>query len=278
MAKILVPLDGSELGDKVVDELEQLLRQEPCEALLVHVIPRATGRELPGEERLERSAAQEHLDMVRQRLEALGAQVDTLVSEGDPAEELLTLIDDHHPSLVAMSSHGRSGVARWVLGSVAERVARDCPTPVLLVTPQATSRPSSIAYRRILVPLDGTEASARSLPYVEELARRHGAEVLLARIEWEALNRPYLAVALTAERIAESLAPWQERLAAHGVRARSVVARGNAAAGIVELAEQEDVDLIVMTTHGRQGVGHLLDGSVAEKVLRHAKQPLLVLH
>lgn len=278
MAKIVVPLDGSELGDKVIDELEQLLRQEPCEALLVHVIPRGTGRELPGEERLERAAAQQHLDMMRDRLLALGAQVDTLVSEGEPAEELLSIIKEQRPSLVAMSSHGRTGVARWVLGSVAERVARDCPAPVLLVTPQGMTRSQLTAYRRILVPLDGTEASARALPYVEELARRHGAEVLLARVEWEALSRPYLAATLTPEKVAATLLPWRERLAANGVAARTVAAQGSAAAGIVELAEQEDVDLIVMTTHGRTGIHHLLDGSVAEKVLRHAKQPLLVLH
>jgi nucleotide-binding universal stress UspA family protein len=269
-ATILVPLDGSELSAGVLKHVERLLGPDGHDVILLTVVaPAADAPAAPG-----RDAAVGHLATVRGRLEQLGARVTTEVREGEPAAEILRAVEEHRPALVAMSSHGRSGVLRWIRGSVAERVLRTCRTPLLLVTPPGQA--SAGAFRRILVPLDGSERSAGILDHVVPLARRHGAEVLVLRVEWEGLNRPTLVRALSPERVAESLKPALARLAAEGVAARAIVAQGDVASELLDAADREDVDLLAMTTHGRTGLERLVDGSVAEKVLRHCKRPLLV--
>lgn len=277
--RLLVPLDGSALADAILPYVEQFLADGPCDVLLVHVLPGGDAvEEVPGQAMLERDAAEAHLGATRARLEARGAHVTTIVREGDPAAELLFAIDEHSPTLVAMSSHGRSGVLRWVRGSVAERVLRSCATPLLLVTPHTGTHEVESRFRRILVPLDGGDRAARILPFVEDLARRHEAEVLLLRVEREGLSRPTLAVALAPTRVVESLRPWTQRLASEGIRFRAIAAQGDSAAEILDVAEREGADLIAMTTHGRTGLSRLLDGSVSEQVLRHCRKPLLVVH
>lgn len=277
MNKILVPLDGSALADGILKHVERLLGKESCQVLLLRVLPPpGQAEEVPGQFELERKAAASHLATVKLRLEEVGAKVTTLQREGDPAAEIVFAVEEHKPDLVAMSSHGRSGVMRWIRGSVAERVLRSSPAPVLLITAKGVDVQIEQRFRRILVPLDGTEHSAAVLPLVERLARLHGAEVILARIEWEGLNRPLLAAALAPEKVVESIKPYRDRLAQHGIGVRAMASQGDSAAQILDLAESEDVDLIAMTSHGRTGVTRALEGSVSEKVLRHCRRPLLV--
>lgn len=277
MNKILVPLDGSELADGILKHVERLLGKEPAQVVLLRVLPPpGQAEEIPGQFELERKAATAHLETVKLRLEEVGAKVTTVQREGDPAAEILFAVEEHKPDLVAMSSHGRSGVMRWIRGSVAERVLRSSPAPVLLITAKGLEGQIEQRFRRILVPLDGTEHSAAVLPLVEHLARLHGAEVILARIEWEGLNRPLLAAALAPEKVVESIRPYRDRLAQHGIGVRAMASQGDSASQILDLAESEDVDLIAMTSHGRTGFVRALEGSVSEKVLRHCRRPLLV--
>jgi nucleotide-binding universal stress UspA family protein len=275
--QILIPLDGSALADGVIPHVERLVAQEPCDVLLVRVVSPAEGEELPGQADQERAAAAQHLQNVQRRLADRGAAVSTTLREGDPAAEILALIDQLQPDLVAMSSHGRSGVTRWLRGSVAERVLRNSEAPVLLVTARVEGTHPGARIRRVLVPLDGTRRAAQVLPLVEDFAKLHEAEVILARIEWEGLSRPLLAATLAPERVVESIHPWRDQLADHGVDVRAIAAQGDSASQILDLAEREDVDLIAMTSHGRTGLTRLVEGSVSEKVLRHCRRPLLVL-
>lgn len=274
--QILIPLDGSALADGVIPHVERLLAQEPCDVLLLRVVPAPGAEEVPGQADLERTAAAQHLQNVQRRLAERGAAVSIALREGDPATELLAAIDDLHPDLVAMSSHGRSGVTRWLRGSVAERVLRSSEAPVLLVTARVEGARPEARLRRVLVPLDGSARAALVLPLVEDFAKLHEAEVILARIEWEGLSRPLLAAALAPDKVVESLRPWRDQLADHGVDVRSVAAQGDSASQILDLAEREDVDLIAMTSHGKTGLTRLVEGSVSEKVLRHCRRPLLV--
>jgi nucleotide-binding universal stress UspA family protein len=278
MRTVLVPLDGSELADAILAHVERFLGAGPCDVVLLRVLLGGAEGTAPAQAKLERLAAEAHLANTRARLEALGARVTTLVREGDPATEILHAIDRHIPTLVAMTSHGRSGVLRWVRGSVAERVLRSCSTPLLLVTPHVGPNADAQRFRRILLPLDGGERSAAILPMVEDLARRHESEVVLLRVEREGLSRPVLAATLAPARVVESLRPWTERLASQGLRCRAIAAQGETASEILDVAEREGVDLIAMTTHGRSGLPRLIDGSVSERVLRHCRRPLLVVH
>lgn len=277
MTKILVPLDGSELADGILKHVERLLGKERGEVTLLRVLPPPDqAEEVPGQADLERRAATAHLEAVKARLAEAGATVNVLLREGDPAAEILFTIEELRPDLVAMSSHGRSGIMRWIRGSVAERVLRTSPAPLLLITAKGVGAQIEQRFRRILVPLDGTERSASVLPLVARLAKLHQAEVLLLRVEWEGLNRPLLAAALAPEKVVESIRPFRDRLAEQGIAVRAMAAQGDSASQILDVADAEDVDLIAMVSHGRTGLARALEGSVSEKVLRHCRRPLLV--
>lgn len=273
IATILVPLDGSPLADAVLPRVERIALREGALVHLLHVIgPRET---LTTPEQAELTA-RAHLDGVRARLEARGVRVESRVARGDPAAVVLTSAVELRADLIAMSSHGRSGVLRWIRGSVAERVLREATAPLLVSTPRAAGEHDDLRLRRILVPLDGSERAAAVLPLVATLARADGAEVILLRTAWDPVRRPVLAAAFAPEKLVEGLAPFRARLVDAGVSVRALAAYGDAASEVCDAAEREQVDLVAMTTHGRTGLARVVDGSVSETVLRHCRRPVLL--
>lgn len=177
-------------------------------------------------------------------------------------------------SLIALSTHGRSGVARLARGSVAEEVLRNSPVPVLVANPFALKENEELPIRTILVPLDGSKRSAEILAMAEEVARLHGAELVLLHVtdlswcHYPDVARPH-ELAMARGFLARDL----ERL---NVRARSIVVEGSAPEKIIEAIASEKADLVALATHGRSGLARWYFGSVAEAVLRRAACPLLV--
>jgi len=272
--RILVPTDGSPLSDRILRPLGPLLEAAAQEVVLMQVI-RAEADDAARE--VEALAARAHLEEVADRLpEARRDAARYVLSEGDPAEEILARVREVRPDLVAMATHGRTGLTRLVRGSVAERVLRSCPAPLLLANPQALD--AVPAFRRLLVPLDGSAAADRVLPLVARFAGAFGAEVTLLRV------RPLPPPLPTAQdqvegwseaRVRESLAPRARRLEAAGARVRVAVRTGYPAEEV--LAAADEADLVAMSTHGRAGVARWWFGSLAEQVLRACARPLLVL-
>lgn len=286
--RILVPLDGSELSASILPQLTRLLAAGE-EVILLAVVDadHATDHEL--EEGLSThdslqkrlAAARTELNMRVEALSAQGIKARAQVQVGEPAAVIVSDASIDEPSLIAMSTHGRGGLARWVRGSVAERVLRRAEAPLLLVTPQVDpARP----FRKVLVALDGSERSAEILPLAAELARVHEAELILLRIG--VVAPPIGAAAYpawappapipTAEELEESVAPYLERVP-EGVQARVLTStEASVSDAILEAVEREQADVLAMTTHGRRGFDRWLFGSVSEKVLRHCNVPLLV--
>jgi len=269
---ILIPLDGSELAERALAPARRLLGADG-EAVLVRVVEETP----PSEEEDALDAAEAYLKDVRTRLEGAGARVRaTLVRRGDPAEQVLAAVDESGAAFVAMGTHGRSGVARLVRGSVAERVLRHCPVPLLLVNPHAAPAATG-TFERILAPLDGSETAAAVLPTVARVAKAFGALVTLLRVEpflYSPVPSPVLESMWEPAKVAATLEPSRQRLEEQGVEARVEARYGVESAEILAAAEYSD--LVVMSTHGRSGLSRWWFGSVAEQVLRHCSRPLLV--
>ncbi|MCI0342511.1 MAG: universal stress protein [Planctomycetales bacterium] len=282
-AKILVPLDGSALSSTILD-----LVRRPAnggggkrEVLLLHVLDvdvRGYGDDpywqgTPPEVR-------NHLGLMREIVASEGADCRLEVRAGDPAEVILQYARELRPDIVAMSTHGRSGLSRVLRGSVAESVLRRSPFPLLLATPAKIEGPGADrepGFRRILVPLDRSEAGRRVLPLAEEVARAFGAVVVLAHVEpVPAEPVLYGAIVKAMDRASADLRLDVARLEKAGIRARLRVAFGDPAAEILLLARAEKADLLALATHGRTGLARAVFGSVAEAVLREAPVPLLV--
>jgi nucleotide-binding universal stress UspA family protein len=272
-SRILVPLDGSERAERVLSQAARLLRREESELILARAVftPPSLARidtaTLDVEHQRE---AHDYLRKVVDRLAALGLRSRAEVLQGPADAAILDAVHREKISLVAMSTHGRGGLSRWIMGSVAERVIRESEVPTFLLRsfrPDARGLPvpvgdGQVPIRRILVPLDGSDLGRAALPAAHGFAKLFDAEILL------------LHVGSSGE------TPDVESLAGDlrltGVRAAVRRVEGDPAGRILDEAEAENVDLIAMATHGRSGFARWRIGRVVERVLRSATMPLLV--
>lgn len=254
--------------------------------------------------RVERELV-EYLQTVAKRLEPVAADVQVGVRFGRPAGDILDFASEVGADLVAMSTHGRSGLSRWVFGSVADRVLRRAACPVLLV--RVRSRDTVIAplqttYQRILVPLDGSELAEQVLPYVKALIRppqtsrleggpRGVTHVFLVSVLTTGLGDrtvalltsypPGLRLATTALHHAEiQLQSYLRSVAAvlreRGAAVHIAIHQGSPADEILAYAAEVEADLIGMTTHGFSGMSRWVYGNVAGKILQGTHSPVLL--
>lgn len=218
-------------------------------------------------------------DTAREALEKIAAGIDsrrrvrTHLRAGDPWREILTVAREESAELLVVGSSGHSGIKRLLLGSTAENLVRHSGVPVWV----ARAAPLT-AIRRVLLPIGFDEGSKLAVRF----ASRRWPEVM----ELEALHvippvpaiLPVMEAGFEPDRRATEQELRELLDAAGGERARlEVVVVGDPAAEILKHAEASNPDLIVLATHGREGLDHALLGSVAEKVLRHAPGPVLVL-
>jgi nucleotide-binding universal stress UspA family protein len=293
---IVVPLDGSELAERALPLASDLARRAGTGLELVHVhVPIAAdpihveGLPVLDEHMhpLRREHERAYLEKVRGRLDP-GLSARTTLLDGPIAAALAGHARATGAWLIALTTHGRGGVERAWLGSVADELARVSPVPLLLVRPDPASRAT---VQRIVVPLDGSDMSEAILRHAGPLARLAGAEIVLLEVV-----RPIgAAVWLPEGAIMASTVPEEDLLrqqeqgasaylqrtaaglAASGVRARaSVEVATSVASAVLRAAEAEKADLIAMATHGRSGLARLALGSVADKVVRGSHVPVLL--
>jgi nucleotide-binding universal stress UspA family protein len=187
--------------------------------------------------------------------------------------------------MIAMTTHGRGAVGRVFFGSVADRVVRHAPIPVFLVRPNADDQAAPRRIARVVVPLDGSELAEAAVPLATELAERLGAPItLLQAVDAELAHSPLGDLGLpdlaeqiaraTLERAQEDLETVAERLQRQGRAANVQVLDGSPFFVLVEALRPDD--LVILTSHGRGGARRWLLGSVAEKLVRTAPCPLLL--
>jgi len=298
---IVVPLDGSELSERALP-LARAFLSKGGELVVVQVAPSEgalselaaadllTPAELDGDDRAESRSA---LRRVVERLRGEGAAARELLVEGDPVHEICRVAAELDASLIVMATHGRGALQRLTHGSVADGVSRRAATPVLLVRVRdgAGSGVPAADIRRLLVPYDGSEVAAQALPVAVAHAKALGVPVLLVRAVNPAAEMPgafgpagggdpssaiLYGEILDDEQDAatESLAALTSDLGKAGVSVSSQVVVGSAVTAVEELSEPGDV--VVMASHGRSGIGRWLLGSVAEKLVREGKAPVLL--
>lgn len=288
--RILVPLDGSPRAEQILAQVARLLKREDAEVIALRVadIPYSLARtdtaRLLEEERVSSAP---YLKRVVDTLQGQGVRARALRLEGPAADSILKAAGDVGATLIALSTHGRAGLARWALGSVAEKVVRGAPVPVLLMRsfkdgPKGLplpAGPEERPFRRILVPVDGSETSLSVVPAAAAFAARFEAEIDVLSVEMP-LTVPMGAEFMpptppaTMERARDAAEKAVARFQEKGLRARAATRVGDPAGGILDASK--DADLIAMATHGWTGVTRWVLGSVTERVLRHATLPMLI--
>lgn len=257
--RILVPLDGSALAEAAIPFAELI----PSRAVrLLRVEPDAARA---GSER--DSAAGDDLARLARGLERQGREVELIVESGDPAARIVAAAAE--ADLVVMATRGKSGSERMLVGSVADHVARHAPAPTLLVR-GAIAQPAP-ALGRVVVALDGSARSEAALPVAARLAGLLGVRPHLVRV---AEASPGSAGGEAASEAAAYLAEQARRLGSHDLLATTAVLTGPPAEALI--AAIDPTDLTVLATRGHGGLRRALLGSVAERLVREAAGPVLL--
>jgi nucleotide-binding universal stress UspA family protein len=277
--RIVVPLDGSLTAESILPQVRRVLYRSDSEVILVRaVVPPAVENSIVIVE-AELGAAREYLLGQSDRLEKAGVRVKHVARVGSPVGVILDVAEEQRATMIALATHGASGLKRLLFGSVAEALIRRSPLPVLLVRPfwsyELTSpvRPEQTPIRKLLMPVDGSERSLDALPGVVELAELFDTQVVLLRVLEEGKRRPPEEVPEKAEEQLRSMAKAIER---KGVETQSLIVKGDPAGQILKAVGAHEIDMIAMATHGRRGLARVTLGSVTEKVLRSAPVPILV--
>lgn len=308
MKTILVPLDGSTYAEQVVPYARMLAATLKMRLYLLRVIPAPIAvstisddvaelsHSLVGPRLLstaygthsaqQQGIAATYLATQAEHLRYLNIPFDIDVQLGDPAETIVELAEREQAAMIVMASHGLNGLQRWLPGSVTTKVAQRAPCPVLVMR---SSMPlvAQPRLRRILVPFDGSQFALQALPHARDIATHAAAEILLVHVLPISLDQSlgdlaanrhftendprYLEAQQQLEQAAKSLGNRHIKVSTH-------ITTGYVPDMIIETANREQCDLIVMATHGANGWRRWALGSVTDRVLKHSSTPLLVIH
>lgn len=286
--RILVPLDGSGLAERALAPALALAEAMLAKVFFIRVaIPLSLNLDPKFYQctiELRQDEAKRYLRSIQSRFSSSQADIETQVLVGRAARSIINFAQEMEIDLIVMSSHGRSGVNRWIYGSVADKVLHNAPCAKVIIHPQVIIETYSI--KRILVPLDGSSIAEQALEPALALAESVSAELIFLRVTsvpqitvqplpgWPGLD----AVMEAAEQEANAyLQGMQAAMGDSPVSTSLRVTTGPAAEDIIDVADNQKVDLIVMCSHGRSGIERWVFGSVAEKVLRGANCVTLVI-
>jgi nucleotide-binding universal stress UspA family protein len=225
---------------------------------------------------------------VKNELPGLGDKIKTELITGSPHQQIINYAHIEKTDLIIMSSHGRSGVTLWPVGGTVEKVLRQTGKPLLIVKVKEAQGPGPQVglFKRILVPLDGSELGARVVPYVAAIAGKFDSEVILFHVvetgkHLHSLGRidsvPIREEELESlkKRASDSLNQESRIFAGSRAAVSPVVKTGNVAEEIVKYADENSCGLIALSSHGHSGLEAWIIGSVTNKILHASRKSLL---
>lgn len=286
---ILVPLDGSELSEGALPYAVAVAR-----ALGERIVLLTTwegtesefGSAFPSLAVEVEQKAREHfgayLQGVQSRLD--GVQSEAVVRSGEASAEILRAAADTGARLIVVSTHGRSGIGRWLYGSVAGHILRHADVPVLAVGPHVLEKKRAAAeFKHLMVPLDGSALSESAIAPAQLLASKLSARMSLVRVvPWAVQAYPYTLPDAYVPQVDQELEAGakaylrEKEKAVQGVQVAAFVVRGPIADGLLDFIDKESVDLAVITTHARGGLARMALGSVADRMLQ-GNAPVLMI-
>ena len=291
---ILVCLDRSSLSEQSLPHALSLAAALGSAVTFVHVMQHARDQAAPQNAdalgwEIARQEARGELEQLQERAEAqLGRTVEVRLEQGRPSERIAELVRELGAAMIVLGGRGERGSASPGLGSTALEILAAAPCSVFIAHPRA-GEDGLTAPKRILVPLDGSVRTEAALAMATRIARHSGAALVLVHV----VEEPVLNLVLRADRgleLARELAGYLERgaaryleglrekLCAEGAAVRALVLRhANPRQGLLELAQKEQIDLIVLSAHGAACDPARSFGGVAADLLAHAVVPLLAL-
>ncbi len=291
--RILLPMDRSSLAECVLPHSIAIAQAFESQVTLAHVMdppdradwPRAVD---PLNWQIKKAEAESYLDDLTLRMQKVGLQTEKHILEGSAAEAIVEFSRKNDIPLIMLSSHGQSGLSGWNVSSVVQKVILRAHTSIMIVRayqPVSTDV-TGLRYHRLLLPLDGSQRAECVLPMASTLARSYDAQVLLAHVvrrpEMPRRTPPTDEDIELANRIMERnraeaieyLDQLRSRVA--GEAQAHVLVSDHIAATLHELADQEKIDLVLLTAHGYSGQTRWPYGSVVSSFIMYGTTALLI--
>lgn len=293
---ILVPLDGSKTAEKVLPYARYLAGKfkVPVELLavvdVVEIASHMTSEKVHFLDTIIEDAVQHSTTYLRGVATTIaGTNVRCSVEKGRAEDTIIEKAATDKTMLITMATHGRSGLNRFLLGSIAEKVLRGTVNPLLLIRAGDEKSQGEAMLKSIIVPLDGSELAEAVLPIVADMAKKLDLEIELFRtyhVPYNVYSGDEGLYAVNYEELLAGLGDeaveYLEKKAADlkrlGVaKVQCITKEGLAADEIISLGRKTPDNLIAMSSHGRSGVRRWVLGSVTELVVRHSGDPVLVI-
>ena len=286
--KILVPVDFSDCSNKALEYAILFGEKYGAALTLFHVV--ALFQEDVGEtERMQEleeivkrqeEKIRKQMSGSKEKVTARGVSVNTVIQRGiNPADTILEFLDEQDFDLVIMGTHGRTGLKHVLQGSVAEKVVRLSPVPVLTIHREV----QKYDFDDIVVPIDFSAHSLKAVEYATDLAQTFNSRLYFLHVIEQEIHPSFYAAGVTSifeidhdlkERVVQNMQEFVEDFLDESMTTEYVVREGKAHREIVEFAKEKGMDLIVIATHGLSGLEYLLLGSTTEKVVRWATCPV----
>jgi nucleotide-binding universal stress UspA family protein len=292
--RILIPLDSSELAECVLPHLVAIARVGEPEVQLLRVLepPGATARMRmidPVEWQIQKAEAESYLTGIAARLQDAGLRVSTQFCEGRPAEQIVDVAHSWNADLILMSSHGQSGLSPWNVSSVVQRVMLRVHRSLMIIRayqPVALEL-TDVRYRKIFLPLDGSQRAELPLMLAEALARAHNGEILAAHI----VRQPELprrisaspedvrlVSQLTERNKAEAITYLEDLQSRMDIPIHTQLeVSPSINRALHDMVEENAVDLTIISAHGYSCDTRWPYGSVGLGFIVYGNTPLLIL-
>jgi len=283
--RILLATDFSDAAQRARDHALHLARRYGAALHVLHVAE-VTDVFFEADESLRRRL-QDQMETLFDGEDLDDVSLTRTIERGEVAAEgILHYAEEHAIDLVVLGTHGRRGLRRMVMGSVATEVVRHATCPVLAVREHDRPFPEE-EVDGILVPLDLSETSRDALPYAKDLATQYDGTRLHLLHVFEDLDLPPIygdvhnpllnAFPEIRETVQGQMEQWVDEAGGPDVPVTIQVETGPSVGTILDYIEAHGIDLVVLTTHGRSGLERFLLGSVAERVMRRAPCPVYII-
>ena len=287
LERILHPTDFSAPANQALDHALLLADASGGRIDLLHVIEHPSITIPDDYPERAREVASTRLSKLQER--ATKGTITTHVRPADdretPATCILEYADATDPALIVIGTHGRHGLGRWLIGSTAEKIVRRAQQPVYVVRGDSDDAPRPTAFEHILAPVDFSPASRQALDVATTWSQHFDAHLSMLHVldaypppgiyGMDEATDPSWAQRVEDE-VRDEVHEWREAIRRDAPHVESHLESGEAAAVIVDYADEHDVDLLILGSHGRTGMERFFLGSTTEKVVRSAPCPVLV--
>ena len=292
--RLLVPLDRSALAECVLPHVSAIAKAFDASILLLTVLEAGESDEKqpsidPLDWQIRKAEAEAYLQKIARQMQDAGLRVEAQVLEGKAEERIIEFAENQDINLIVLSSHGRSGLSGWNVSSVVQKIILRAYTSMMIVRAYqpVKSDPIDLKYRRLMVPVDGSQRAETVLPVASSLAAFYEADLFVVHV----VRRPEMPRRRTpltpediglAERLTERnkneaskyLEEIRSRVPANVQTRLEISDRVNAT--LHEIAKQEDIDMVLLSAHGYSGESKWPYGSVVISFISYGTTPLLI--